>query len=127
VTFFFDNCLPKRVVEALRALGVDAIHLREKYDGAIKDIDWMPLVANEGWIAVTDDHRIIKNPAERKLRADLKLRTVFLPKGLPSMGFWEQAAWIVKHWEKIEAKAIRLRAGECMIVKMQGNIDKSEG
>jgi predicted nuclease of predicted toxin-antitoxin system len=71
LTFFVDNCLSPKLVRMLQALGEDVKHLRETDDASgkkfapnTKDVDWIPFVADNGWIAVTSDTAMSRVPIE---------------------------------------------------------------
>jgi hypothetical protein len=128
VKFFIDNCISVRLAKMLRALGAETLHLTEMVgldpDGSTPDIYWMPVVAKDGYIAVTSDARIRSRPAERKLRKELKLGTVFLPTNFASSGLWEQAAKLVKWWPTIAEQVGGLSSGDCLLVSQHGKCEQ---
>lgn len=126
MTFFLDNCIPPPIGKGLRGFGADVRILREEFDAAARDIDWMPSVAQNGWIVITTDDRIRRNPAERQLLRDLKLRVVFLAAGHAVLPLWQQAAKIVTRWPDIVKACERLKPGTCLIVPMKGKIEVVE-
>ena len=50
MTFFFDNTFPPVIVDILRLLDVDAVHLREHFRQDTKDINWLPEASRQGWV-----------------------------------------------------------------------------
>lgn len=123
--FFVDNCLSRKIVGALRSLGVDATHITEwpGFDGGTLDLEWMPVIGVEGLIAVTDDNRIRKRPAERKARADAQLTTVFLAERLSNLQMWDQATKVIACWPKIEHAVRKARRGQCFLVALNGKVE----
>lgn len=119
MTFFLDNCIPIKVGKILRAADQDVVILRERYRPDIPDPEWMPLVAHEGWIVVTDDNYIRRNPAERKLLKSLELRVVFLPGPFAQLGVWQQVEKVGNWWPKILKACAKLEPGACLKVKMK--------
>jgi hypothetical protein len=119
VTFFLDNCLSVKIGKALRALDQDVRILKEIYPPDTLDSTWMPLVAEENWIAVTDDNYILRRPAERKLLVRLKLRAVFLPGPFANLGMWQQVVKIGSWWPDILEACADLQPGACLQVKMK--------
>jgi hypothetical protein len=59
-TFFVDRDLGRRFPEALRAAGLRIEIHDEHFQGATKppDHEWLQLVAERGWIAVSHDAQI---------------------------------------------------------------------
>jgi hypothetical protein len=127
VSIFVDNCLPRVVVEAMQKLGADVRHLQHVFPNpGTKDEEWIPRVAQEGWVALTDDNRIRRQPKLRALRAEVRLRIVFLPAELSNQRLWDQATWLVKYWPKLHKEAMRLTDGACLLVKLSGKIEPLE-
>lgn len=127
MTFFFDNCLPPQIVAALKALGVDVVHLRDELPQKTDDEVWIPHAAQRNYICVTDDHYIRRRPAEREVRRKHGLRSVFLPAGLPRCPLWDQATKVISWWPKIEDWGSRARAGDCILVSIHGRIEPWKG
>lgn len=119
MTFFLDNCVPIKVGKILRAADQDVIILRERYPPDTPDEVWMPLVAREGWIVISDDNYIRRNPAQRQLLKELHLRVVFLPGPFAMLSIWQQVERIGNWWPKILKACAKLEPGCCLKVKMK--------
>jgi hypothetical protein len=120
VTFFFDNCVPPPVARALREVVKDVLILQEVFGRSdVADTLWMPEAAKEGWIVLTDDNRIRRNPVERTMLKELKLRVIFLPEALPTLGLLGQLSKLVQWWPTIEKECKGLKAGTCLLMKMK--------
>jgi predicted nuclease of predicted toxin-antitoxin system len=52
VTFFFDNHLPPIFAQILRAQGIDAIHLRERFPVGVEDVEWISEAGRQRWVAI---------------------------------------------------------------------------
>ena len=100
--YFFDNNFSRLIVNILKELGVDASHLTEHMAASTPDEEWMPKVAAEGWVAVTTDYMIYKNAAQRSVLVNHNLQTVFFPNGYVNRPRWDQAIFVVKHWQSIQ-------------------------
>jgi hypothetical protein len=120
--FFFDNDLSPKIVQALCALGADAVHLKSQFRQTVRDTDWIPQVAGEGMAAVTADLGIRTCYEERCILRDCGLRAFFICRQASQMLFWEQAAWFIRHWPEIERVAFRARPGECFDVGHNGKV-----
>jgi hypothetical protein len=115
--FFFDNCLAPRLARALNALCEgehEVIPLRDKFDPATKDTEWIRALAHEGdWVIVSGDTRITRNPGEKAAWQESRLTAFFLAKGWQNAHLWDVAHGLVRWWPTIvqQAKAIEPGAG----------------
>lgn len=76
-------------------------------DPAMKDRDWIPVVASSGWVAITRDADIQSHLSLLQLVQEYQLRLVTLTG--PDAGTpWSQLGIIVPHWHRIEALADRV-------------------
>jgi PIN like domain len=100
VTYFFDNNISFRYANMLRAIRQDVVHVAKTRDfhRDDPDVEWMPKVAERGWIAVTLDEAIRRIAVEEMLRAKLGLRVVFLAEGFRHHGFFDQAKFLINAW-----------------------------
>ena len=75
LTFFLDHQIGRYVVaEALRAAGANVeVHL-DHVRGDAPDLDWIPVVGKHGWVLITKDQNIRRNPLERAAYEAAKLR-----------------------------------------------------
>jgi hypothetical protein len=66
LTFFLDHQIGRyQVAEALRSAGaVVEVHL-DHFRGAAPDMEWIPEVGRRGWVLITKDQNIRRNPLER--------------------------------------------------------------
>lgn len=54
-------------MEALRAAGADAIAHDDVFDQNAKDVEWLEPAGERGWIVLTKDAKIRRNPYEREM------------------------------------------------------------
>lgn len=99
--FFFDNHFSPKLTEFLNKLAVEdkheIVHLRDKFAEDTPDKDWITGLAGEGgWIIITADIRIRKNPAERAALESSGLTWFFFPKGFMGIDRWEQSWRTIK-------------------------------
>ena len=75
LTFFLDHQVGKYIVaEMLRAAGSSVeVHL-DHFPGNTPDHEWIPEVGRRGWVLITKDQHIRRNPLERAAYAAAKLR-----------------------------------------------------
>jgi len=113
--FFLDNCLPPCIARALDELVKDkhnVIHLRDRFPADIKDPQWIGELAKEGgWIIISADTRIPKNPQNKDAWLQSGLTAFFLKKRWTNLKLWDQAWRIVRRWPDIMAISERVGGG----------------
>ncbi len=120
MTFFFDNCVPPPIGRALREVGKEIRILHEVFGASdVADTVWMPAVAKDEWIVLTDDNRIRRNQVERAMLKESKLRVIFLPEPLATLDLWGQFTKLVLWWPTIEKECKRLKPGTRLLMKMK--------
>ena len=66
--FFFDNNLASKIARGLNGFVSpehQVVHLKDRFPANTDDVDWMKALAKEeGWIIITADIQIGKNPHE---------------------------------------------------------------
>lgn len=92
--FFLDNCVAKAMArgcaEFARAQHVEVIHLTDRFAPDTPDVDWIVAIKDEGWVLVSGDTRITRNPVERAAWHESGLTAFFLDDGWSSKKFWVQ-------------------------------------
>ncbi|MBI4193574.1 MAG: hypothetical protein HY526_00700 [Betaproteobacteria bacterium] len=74
LTFFLDYQIGRYVVaEALRAAGAHVeVHI-DHFPQATPDTEWIPEIGRRGWVLITKDQNIRRNPLERAAYEAAKL------------------------------------------------------
>lgn len=113
---FLDNNLPPRWAPALNALAdrneFHVTHLRDKFDPATADVEWLAALGAEGdWIIVSDDRRILKSPQERAAWRQSRLTGFFLGPGWNKLLLWEKTWRFVRYWHPIVRQARMVQPG----------------
>jgi hypothetical protein len=128
VKFFFDNNLASKIAKGLNGFVSpehQVTHLKEKFPPNIGDVDWMNALAEEkGWIIVTADVNIGKNPHEIEAWKQAGHTIFFLKPGWLKMPFWDQAQKFVKCFPEILKKAERAQPGASFMVTVNGKIEE---
>ena len=77
-TYFVDVSLGRKVADYLKSLGHNVIFQTEVFPGETKDETWLARVGKEGWIALTKDSNIRREPNVREayLRAGARVFTL---------------------------------------------------
>ena len=125
--FFFDNNLPPKVAKGLNEFVSpehQVVHLKEKFGADAEDAHWMKALGDEkGWIIVTADVNIGKNPHEVQAWKQAGHTIFFLKPGWLKMNFWDQAQKFVKCFPEIIKLADRARQGSSFVISVNGKID----
>lgn len=66
------------------------------------DPEWIPVVADRGWIAVTKNSRIRTQPQEAALAVQYGLRVVCLMEPVRSATRWDFARMVMRHWDAVD-------------------------
>lgn len=126
--FFFDNNLAARIAHGLDQMVEPehrVFHLRDKFAPNIEDADWMKALAAEtGWVIVTADVRIGRNPHEVRAWKEAGHTIFFLKPGWTDLTFWEQANKFTKCFPQILQQAERAERGTAFLVTANGKIDR---
>lgn len=66
-TFYLDRALgAKTFPDVLENAGIQIVRHADVFAQDARDVDWIPVVATQGWYALTQDKRIWKNQVERE-------------------------------------------------------------
>ena len=120
MTYFLDNNISFRFAEMLRALSVDIVALREKFPEDIKDPDLLEELKNTDYVFISSEKRMKHMPIEAALLKDAGITALFLGPFWGKLGFWQQAIWLVRRWELIDAFARSSKKGTIATVQQDG-------
>jgi len=107
--FFFDNNVSVNLARGLRALEgansvVDILHCSDRWEnGEIDDVDWIPVIAEEGRCILTFDARILTNPLERIAYRNHHAILLVPCKAFRKKNYWAQVVWLIKCWSGIKS------------------------
>jgi hypothetical protein len=70
----------------------------------VLDVDWIPIIAGNGWIVITKDRHMRSRPAEQELIRDAKARHVRIegPPTQRKLRKWDQLLILLNQWQAIE-------------------------
>ena len=124
---FFDNNLAPRLAHGFREFVAgehEVIHLRDRFQPNISDVEWMQaLAAEHGWVVISGDVRIGKNPHEIAAWQAAGHTIFFLKSGWTNIGFWEQVQKLAKCFPELMEAAQRAKPGASFVVTMNGRIE----
>lgn len=100
-TFYVDRCLGgKAIVNALRTAGATVEAHDDHFAQAAEDVEWIPVVAANGWVILTKDKNIRRNRGEREALLLSHARVFTLTSG--NMRGADMAALFVGHLAEME-------------------------
>jgi hypothetical protein len=120
VTCIFDENLPPRIARALRTLGVSVWHVSCIYGSGAREVDFLPDIAERGWVFITVDRHIRTRDAERLVLSSAGVTAVIMQDKFPHLGFRGMALWFLGHWEDIEKEVESSRPGTCFKATLRG-------
>ena len=104
-TFFFDNDISFRIVNALRELIPPGDHvllaLRDKFAVDTKDTDWIPEIGEKGWVLISCDANQRRRDNEHKALKKHGVRALYIRHSGAPKDLHIDAARIIKNWPKI--------------------------
>jgi hypothetical protein len=107
---FLDNNLSPHLARALHALlepdGDQVVHLSDRFPQNTADQDWIEVLAAEGgWVVISADRRINKNPLEREAWRRSRLVVFFLAPQWRKARSIEIAWRLIRWWPRIREQA----------------------
>ena len=125
--FFFDNNLAPRLAHGFREFVAgehEIIHLRDRFPAATADVEWMKTLASEaGWVVISGDVHIGKNPHEIAAWKAAGHTIFFLKSGWTNIPFWEQVRKLAKCFQDLVETARKAPPGASFVITVNGRIE----
>jgi hypothetical protein len=106
VKILVDENLSPALAKALSALFVGAhtvVHLRDRFQPGVSDLEWIGTLSTEGrWAVISGDRRITRNHAEYHAFRNSRLVGFFLSRGLQKARVTKQMERLLALWDRIE-------------------------
>jgi predicted nuclease of predicted toxin-antitoxin system len=80
-TYFIDRALGKSMGKTLQSIGVKVEFHNQHFQPDSPDTEWLPIVSQKGWIVLTKDENIGRNPLEVKAMAMANAKVFALVSG----------------------------------------------
>jgi hypothetical protein len=106
----------------LRALGVEAVALREEHPENISDVELFRGFAGRELVFITTDTRQATRRQEATALRECGVTAIFFGPFFPKMEQWDQAIWLVRKWPGIASFAESVTLGTCADVKQNGKL-----
>jgi PIN like domain len=124
VKFFLDNNISPKVARALNHLLApdhSAHHLKDEYAPSTPDEVWMSdLGKKAGWVIISGDSAISRNPHEVKAWKEAGHPIFFLKPAWMYLGGWEQASKLFHRFPEILKLAAKAKPGDAFLVPVKG-------
>jgi hypothetical protein len=117
VRYFFDNSISYRLAKMLAALGVDAVALRDEFPEDIKDVALLRALRGREVVFVAADRRQLTRIHEAAELRSARITALYFAPFWSKQELWDQAAWLVKRWPKIDGFANGVAQGTIAEVK----------
>jgi hypothetical protein len=124
VTYLFDNNISFRFAHMLKALGVDALAVRdvEELGEDAGDVSILRWIRGRECALITGDRHIRTRPLEVSALREHAVTALFLDRFWPKLTFWQQAVWLVSQWPQIEQFTLNAQPGTCGKIQQRGRI-----
>ncbi len=122
MTYIFDNDITPKHAEVLRMYKVDVRTVRLEFGPDAKDEDFIPLVGQRGWVLISGDKHMRTKPAEAMALKAASVTALFFGPFWQRLGFKEQAAWLLRHWDRIDAQVKDLSPGSSAKVQQNSKV-----
>lgn len=108
MVFYCDASVPRAVAQALALVRDDVLYPGLAGcpidDPATRDVAWLPVAGEHGWVVLMRDKRIRTRPGERRRLAECGVRA-FAMTGAGNYSRWLTLELLVRRWREIEAVA----------------------
>lgn len=118
--YLLDNSISYRFADMLHGLGVDCTALRRLYPEDLPDVEIFHRLRGQDVVFITSDTTQLSRQQEVRALKQAKITALFFGRFFPKMRFWDQAAWLVGHWPKIDGFAKGIAPGTCAEIKQNG-------
>lgn len=109
LTFLLDEDLAsKSVLAALREAGLDVTSVPEQFGKGCKDVDWLPVAGERGYVVLTKDKAMRRTPLEVAAVRDARVHYFSLTRG--NLTAAQMATAILKAVSQIDG-IVRSRSG----------------
>ena len=96
-------------------------HLKDRFDPSTPDPVWIRKLGVEaGWIIITADPRISRNPINKAAWHESGLTAFFLLPPFQTSNFWVQSSELVRWWPALSAQAKKTPTGYGFNLPMKG-------
>jgi hypothetical protein len=121
VKYFFDNCISPKLPDMLRALGEDAVALREELPEDIEDVPLFSQLRGQKVVLVSTNTSQLTRDHEARALKQAGISAIYFGPFFERMKLWQQATWLVTKWPKIRGFAEGVVLGTVAEIKQNGS------
>ncbi len=120
--YVFDAHFSRALPKILRALGIGADSIFDRFGEGKKDPEFLPQLDTDHDVFVTFDKHIHTRPAEAFALQEAGVRSLFFGPWWRDKRRWDQAAWLTANWLKVHTQVQQLAAGKWVWVRANGDL-----
>lgn len=120
--YFLDNCISPKFAPMLGALDVRIVALRDAIAHNTPDIELFEFLAGSDYVFVSQDRAQLTRIAEAHALRAAGISALYFGPFWSGLGFWKQAEYLVKHWQKFHAVLSGLAPGSIVEAKQNGKL-----
>ena len=126
LAYWFDRCLGRAAPDAFEREGFETHRYEELYpdEPDVADALWIPAVTARGWVIVTKDAAITRNPAEIAALRQASARFVCL--AAQGMTGPDQIECLLRHWRTVEGQ-LRSRKPPVIVKVLRREVQRHDG
>ena len=113
--------MAEAIAALTRSQGTEVVHLQQRFKPSTPDPEWISTIAHEGFVIVSGDPRISRNPANREAWLESGLTAFFFGDGWASKKLMVQAAELVRWWPTIVETVKSCEPGSGFILQLKGS------
>jgi hypothetical protein len=122
--FYFDENITPNIAKALAILQnpridekIKVFIIRDEFGKGTPDEEWIPKVANEGGIVITQDLNIHRVRQQRELYKQHDLGVVFFKPPKKGYKYWDLVEFYIRRWKVVKDEVKKLKKPFALIVK----------
>ena len=104
----------------LKVLEVDATALQDEFAVSIEDPDFLEGLRNRFDVYVTYDHAQKNRRNEARAIRESGVTALWFAPFWGKLKFWDQAKWLITHWQGIQSFCKVIEPGTCAELKANG-------
>jgi hypothetical protein len=121
--FYVDENISPNIAKALAILQnsrldehIEVLLIKEEFGRGKADEEWIPIVANEDAIAITQDINIQRVKHQRELCKHYGLSIVFFKPPKKGYQYWDLVEFYIRKWNTVKKEASKLNKPFSLLV-----------
>lgn len=121
--FYFDENITPNIAQALAILQnprvdekIEVFTIREVFGAGTPDEEWIPKVAKEHAVVITQDLNIHRVRQQRELYKQNDLGVVFFKPPKKGYKYWELVEFYIKRWKVVKDEVKKLKKPFALII-----------